>query len=179
MSLLELQDVQERSRPHHRGPYRPSIIGFVAEYHAAAPLCPLKYSALIPDSVLSYSSDARTHFDLVILRFGRSEDNFHTLAEALKTLAGVSVQDFKVFKNGSNANRFHYVKTVIFPKKATHHGLRKWNVVEAAKGFHGMYAFLKCLEENDVTLVGENKWSSSQSRRATRLLSKYRLDFVP
>jgi hypothetical protein len=183
MSQEEADDSGQEEAPTRgsRGPYRASIIGFVAEYHAAAPLPPLTYAAMIPDSVLSYSSDASTHFDLVILRFGRSEESFRALAEAIRGSPGVSIQEFKVFKNGKNANRFYYLKTVVFPKKGSlyHHGVRRWSVTEAAKGFSGMYALLKCLEENDVTLARESKWSALRNRKATRLLSKYNLVFAP
>ncbi len=167
----------ESSSSGGRGPYRPSVIGFVAEYHADAPLSPLQYSSLVPDLVLSYSSDAATHFDLVILRFGRSEKTFEALADALKAKAGLSVQDIKVFRNGKTSNRLQYLKRVIFPRMGSkHHGLRKWSLTEAAQQCNGMDAFLNVLEESDVT---QERWSVTQKRRTRRLLSKYSLVFAP
>lgn len=164
-----------------RGPYQPSIVGFVVEYQSEAPFTPLQtYSSLIPDMVLSYSSNSTTHFDLVILRFGRSEQRFNALADVLK--ASVRVQDIKVFKNGKNSNRLNYLRAVVFPRMGQqHHGLRVWNVMDAAKDFNGIIAFLKCLEENDITLVKEEgrKWSATQKRKAAKLLSKYSLEFTP
>ena len=157
-----------------RGPYRPSIVGFLIEYQAEAPLQPLQtYSSLIPDTVLSYSSDAATHCDLVILRFGRAEQKFEVMANVLK--ASVRVLDIKVFKNGKNSNRLNYLRTVVFPK---HHGLRKWYVKDAAMHFNGIFAFLRCLEENDITLE-DRTWSAVEKRKAIKLLSKYHLEFTP
>lgn len=158
-----------------RGPYRPSIVGFLVEYQAGAPLEPLQmYSSLIPDTVLSYSSDiAATHCDLVILRFGRAEQQFEVMANVLK--ASVRVTDIKVFKNGKNSNRLNYLRTVVFPR---HHGLRKWSVKDAARQFNGIFSFLNCLEENDIS-VEDRKWSAAQKRKAIKLLAKYHLEYTP
>ena len=161
-----------------RGPYRPAIIGFCVEYTAAAPLSPLNYGFVIPDLVLSYSKKEDTHIDLVILRFGRSEEKYNELEKALRAVASISVQTIDVFKNKKNANRLQYLKNAIFPRMGTlhdRHGLRKWNIKDATKGFDGMLSFLKHLEENDIS---KTKWSAEQYRKAGYVLSKYHLTFT-
>jgi hypothetical protein len=148
------------------------------EYMAEAPLSPLNYGYLVPDLVLSYSPKADTHIDLVILRFGRAEQKYNELEKALRGVASIRVQNLDVFKNKKNANRLQYLKNAIFPRMGTlhdHHGLRKWNIKDATKGFDGMLNFLKHLEENDIS---KTKWSAEQFRKAAYVLSKYHLTFT-
>jgi hypothetical protein len=164
---------EEENQP--RGKYQPSIIGFLLEYHAESPLSPWAYSSLVPDRVLSYSSD--THFDLVILRFGRSEKRYNVLLDALNSQQSIRVQNITVFKNSKNANRLHYLRRVIFPKMGSlyHHHMREWSLKDSAKQFVGMDTFLKFMVDNDITL---NAWTTNQCTKARRTLSKYNLEFI-
>jgi hypothetical protein len=167
---------EEENQP--RGKYQPSIIGFLLEYQADVPLSPWAYSSLVPDRVLSYSSD--THFDLVILRFGRTEKRFNVLLDALNSLQCIRVQDITVFKNSKNANRLHYLRRVIFPRMGSfyHHSMREWSLKDCAKQFVGMDTFLKYMVENDITLSEVKAWTNTQCRKARRTLSKYNLEFI-
>ena len=164
-----------------RGRYNPSIIGFISEYHADMPISPMRYSSLVPDRVLSYSTDTNTHFDLVILRFGRSERKYHDLVDALNSSIDIKVQNISSFKNVKNTNRLHYLRTVIFPKmgKKYHLCVREWSLTETAKKFDGKDAFLKCLMDNDIMLESScvKIWSFSQRASFSRTISKYNMVF--
>jgi hypothetical protein len=164
-----------------RGPYRPSITGFLLEYKSTeGPLSPWKYSSLVPDSVLSYTIthavSAPEHFDLVILRFGRAEKCFKEVEAALKGLSSIRVEKITVFRNKKNTNRLYYLKNNVFPKKLSlpHHSLREWDVVNGAKAFSGMGPLLDFMEQNDVL---ETSWSRVQRSKAAKLLTKYNLQF--
>ena len=159
------------------GRYQPSIVGFLLEYTGEAPLSPWTYSSLVPDRVLSYSTDQ--HFDLVILRFGRAEKKFDVLLDSIKTLSTIRIKKIQVFKNIKNSNRLHYLRRVVFPRMATIHHvcIRDWSLKEAAKSFNGMDAFLRCMMENDVT-VDAKRWSLVQSYKAKKTIAKYSLQFA-
>jgi hypothetical protein len=168
----EETDQKKRGR---RGHYRPSVVGFMVEYHGADALSPWQYSSLVPDTVLSYSTPTHQHYDLVVLRFGRAEEKFQAVEAALRAHASISVDGITVFKNKKNANRLYYLKNKVFPRKA-HHSLREWKVVEAAKEFNGMGDFLNHMQENDVS-SSCGMWSHHQRTKAEKILDKYDLKF--
>lgn len=164
---------EEKSSRGRRGHYSPSIVGILVEYSSQAPLSPWKYSSLIPDTILSYSIPApQMHYDLVVLRFGRSEKKWEALESALRSLADIAVNTITVFRNRKNSNRLHYLKKTVFPKQARDYGMRTWNVVVAAKDFQGMDDFLEYFMRHDIT---SSPWPK---RKAERLLDKYPLRFA-
>ncbi len=158
-----------------RGRYQASIVGFLLEYSGEAPLSPWTYSTLVPDRVISYSTDQ--HFDLVILRFGRAEKRFDVLLNSIKNLPNIRIKKIDVFKS---SNRLHYLRTVVIPRMKTRHHIcvQEWSLTEAAKNFDGMDAFLRCMVENDVTLEVK-RWPPVQMYKAKKTLSKYNLPFIP
>ena len=173
MSDEEEEKQQQRGR---RGPYLPCIVGLLVEYQGEESLSPWKYSSLIPDTILSYSIPNHTlHYDLVVLRFGRPEENWKVLEESLKSMTDII--SVSVFRNKKNSNRLHYLKNTLFPKKANkHHApLKKWDLMAAAKEFQGMDDFLAFFSGNDIT---GSPWSHAKKMKAERLLRKYNLKFL-
>lgn len=178
---LSTMTTQWKDTTGKRGPYRPSVTGFLVEYRSdEGPLSPWKYASLVPDTVLSYTHkhaiSAPQHFDLVILRFGRSEKCFDEVKNALRGLASIQVENITVFRNKKNTNRMYYLKNKVFPKKVSlpHHTLREWDIVKGANAFDGMATLLDFMQSNDILGM---EWSRSQRSKAQKLLQKYNLQF--